>query len=207
MTTITMSSPRLFAAATHFMGDGKDGRGYLHGVRLEPQDGGAYVVATNGHYMMVGFDPSVSGLEKDITIRPASGKALPVRWIGGEGDCVMDLEARTMRAGAMVEAIEWGMFDTYPDWRVMTRTLLADDRVPVKGFDTELLVTVGKVAKALTGSSMVGVRMTGETNPMVLRMADDAYAVVMPGRVEVPEVPEWLVERAAAPTHLRIAAE
>lgn len=181
---------RLFAAALRCVAKPGLGRSYLEGVFVEPHpDGGAVLVSTDGHRMLVIHDvngkcgkPAIVAAAKPIRtaltgVKPAS--ALTVDTDGGVE--VVDASYRAAN-GTLTDAV-------YPDWRAIPRQLAALPKRQQSGaatFNSQYLADFGGIAKLLAddGTNAVRVIGFGDGNPALINFvkAPHAFGILMPMR-------------------------
>lgn len=224
---ITLSKPALFTNASRFA-SADAGRYYLQGVHIEPaerlpgDDGmralaGAYIVATNGHCMFVGYD---EGAEWD---GPAGNRLITVPKFKAADYKPSSADFMTWRDGRMeahrrssvrgddpVFLQSWAAPEidgSFPDWRRCLPTD-ATDSPPYGAFNAANVATFGKARAALTGKRSECFSWHGNgTGPARVALSEDAFGVIMPVRTWEHEAaaPDWLTLPAVSP--MKIAAE
>jgi hypothetical protein len=184
-------------------------RYYLQGVFIEPHhDKGVFLVATDGHRMLVAHDetgscegPMIVQLSKDAlkACAPARGDSNPRR-----------IEAASRKAEAYVYADnalkvavvpKWEIEGTFPDWRRAFKGAKSDGAGG--GFNASYLSSFAKVGKALTGSEVVHIAPDVDNGPALIRFAnvDTSVGLLMPARwTEKTGYPDWIGFEPNEPT-------
>lgn len=193
MQPFTLSQPKLLMVASRFTSDDKTRR-HIGGIRIEPHDGGAYIVATCGHMLFAAYDPACTA-EKDCTIFIEPKPELPATW--GRQTCELEVDpaAGMLLCGRLMSACVVDPDNAYPTWRMLLRDIGNRPIEPVRGFNPKYLAHIGDAAYALgEHKGVIGCRQTGEFEPMLFTLAHNAVAICMPAQKNVPvvEVPGWL---------------
>lgn len=208
----------LFRIVANFIST-EETRYYLRGVFIQRhQLNGVYLVATDGHRMMIAHD-ATGTTESDIIVsldKVALNACKPVKHEPGERLLQVDDNGRaqvlTGTDDRLPVAIHHGAIidGTFPDWRRVACPSL--ENVAPTTFNGLFLADFGKAAKELarnSGSDKHGIRAIGETDgPNVIRFLgiEHAYGVLMPMRDPNPtNTLPWFVN--AAPADAREAAE
>lgn len=185
-------------------------RYYLAGVRIEPHEGGALAVATDGHRLGVQFSPDAACSKPGIWICPKAlkldrRKGAPAQWVVGviagsrsrlhlihapKGDKDTDMAEYVAEfPAAGVDEMSWGhtLIDgEYPDWRKVLPKASSSD--VVRGFNGEYLGTFGR---ALT------LRGDDPGAPHLVQNSDINFlGVAMPMRTEL-QSRDWMKSLAA----------
>lgn len=199
---ITITKPALFAAAARFMST-EAARYYLNGVHIEPgPDGGAILVAIDGHRMFVAHDQDAT-LDLDgmasVTIKPAKPK-MPVAYFQkGNGPLVLDGKSATLETSKgldistapIVEGME------FPDWRRVVPASSTRLELDMNGitFEGSYVFDFGDVAKKLGGKYQL--YPNGADAALVSLGRDDCFGVIMPIRATkgIMKVPHWIHAR------------
>lgn len=190
----------------------EEARYYLNGICIEPAEGGAVCVATDGHRLGARFDKgglavgsTITRLPNEIKMPP---KLLASPWLVGmstgngkghisvvEAATQRDEEDTAERAIARVEdcLLRVGhafINGTFPDWRRVIPE--AADEDAVRGFNGLYFKDFGKY---------VTIRGRDEASPHLVRIHDDPdfVGVLMPMRTDKQAVPAWLARPAATP--------
>jgi hypothetical protein len=179
---------KLFEIAHRFASKG-DSRYYLEGVHIEAApEGGAFLVATDGHRMMVVHDSEASAPERPL-IMQASALALKAckakesaRIIigNGGGEIVTD-EGQSLASG--IAEID----GTFVDWRRVVPVALPEDgpsapfRPSYVSDFAKAAIDLGKLNGWRTG--MVSMRQEGPRDVAVILFGDaPAFGLLMPTR-------------------------
>lgn len=201
-----------FALASKFSSS-KDVRYYLNGVAIQPAaQGGAYIVATNGHLLGVFYDakaqasasviiPNSRDLVKACTMTKSEAKK------GGHRLLCHDGISATVYADGMdriVYSESISLIDgRFPDWtRVVPRTIQEYATVPA--VNPGYLERFTEVAKSVN-STYPSVRIySGETpddGVAVLTDRPDFVGVLMPMKKghDSEDMPDWLPQTATEP--------
>ncbi len=193
MPKIVIADPRLLCAALLFTST-EQTRPYLHGVYVEPaQGGGVLLTATDGAKLFHALDEG-GQCDRAAIVVPEKTK-LPAVW-QRKGAIWIDTEAGTMRhdgAGVIMGAREDdGIFPGYR--RVVPREYSGE----VAQFDLAQFAAFAAVAKIL-GDRAVRVSHNG-SGPALMTFADEprCYGVLAPYRagdapMALPELPQPLV--------------
>lgn len=196
---ITITKPRLMYAAALCVST-EASRYYLHGVFIQPhRDGGAYIVATDGHRMSIGYDP-------DATLDgvPPSGVILNVP----------KAAVAKLKAAKVNDVATWSSDDsilrinpdfaclcpeidgTFPDWmRICPKIAHLGDAAPGATFNGKYIADFALVSKALSDRyaalTLIG---AGELEPHWVLAGDPNWrGVLMPlrGNGANPR-PDWI---------------
>lgn len=210
-----------------------DSRSYLHGVYVQPHPcGGAYLVATDGHRMLVVYDASAECTEAAIIACPSdllrAAKSKPVRQ-RRRGTAAQDGEPMGPRMLAVIEdqaIISCDGFEvhrggapavidgTFPDWR---RTVPTIDAVPAAerslspAFAPAYLEAFGETGRALSEhfdtSAPVRIVSCGQSAALVLfDNCREAFGVLMPMRSMAPTaLPAFLDARPFAEPRVQVS--
>lgn len=208
----------LFRIVANFIST-EETRYYLRGVFIQRhQLKGVYLVATDGHRMMIAHDETGT-TDQDIIVsldKTALAACKPVKHEQTERLLQIDDNGRAQVLSGTDEplpvAINHGVIvdGTFPDWRRVACPLL-DDVSPAT-FNGMYLADFGKAAKELARAGVRdkhGLRVIGNADgPNVIRFlnVEHAYGVLMPIRDprESNSLP-WFVN--AAPAEMATAAE
>jgi len=181
---------KLFMAVRQAQSD-EELRYYLNGVSVTPHESkGVYLVATNGHILLVAHDPD-GWISRPAIIRSR----------------LTDVQLRKeslLTQDCMVEEIG----GTFPDWR---RVLPKNDNgvaAPVQCYSSAYLEIVTKAYRAVTGQrgrkggdGPVTFRATAENGPSLVQFpeCDRMFGALMPmkqdttkTKVEPSRLPAWL---------------
>lgn len=185
-------------------------RYYLNGVYIEPHaDGGALLVATDGHRLLAAHDPLASCQESSIVQLPKEALALCKRpKTVDRRELVIDTQnavatinnIKPADAGAtepvaeMIAAFQANVIDgTFPDWRRVTPTELLDkNAADSPAFNGLYLKAFGNLAMEIgkhSGLQTVAMRMSISDghSPVVIRWSGqpNIFGVLMPMRDDV----------------------
>ena len=165
-------------------------RPYLCGVHIEPVkagEPGAYLVATDGHKMLVFYDPSASvegsaivALPKDLLKRCKDGETLEVSDTGAS--------VGGLQAGSVL------IDETFPNWRHAFPSHLPSDANCYGVFDQ---VVLAPLAKALSIGKMQALALAGidaESPHIVRGTHPDGFGIVLgvrEGSRPAPGLPGW----------------
>lgn len=201
--TIVISDAALFAAAVLFMSS-EQTRPYLHGVYVEPAEGGGVLLtATDGIKLFHAWNKD--GVANAPAIIKPEKPALPPAWSKPGASLWIDLDAKTMACGNgknRLGIMGAERFDgTFPDHRrVVPQTFSGE----VAQFSLAQLATFHKAAKLLGGhSDNVDIGHNG-TGPALVRFGvrDDCYGILMslrPAGGDISTLPELPRAAVAAP--------
>ena len=190
--TLYISKPELFAAAARFVST-EQARPYLNGVAVQPcPNGGAFIVATNGHAMFVAIDDSAEwhGESKESAIWHVAKPKLPASAFNAFGLSLDGVTAQFMAQDgtpAHVIACRKDTSNTFPDWTVIIPDTSVD-AVPMDdtSFDAAYIADFAAVTKQLNTSRKVAfvARHTGG-NPALVSIGSrrDCFGVLMPMRI------------------------
>lgn len=114
MKFIARVNPRYFAAASLFMGV-KDVRYYLCGVAIQPHpEGGALVMATNGHVMFMAHDKQ-GFCEHDIIVEPTKALISACKKRGRRGDKELFTRAERLWISENAAVVQNGLDEAEPE--------------------------------------------------------------------------------------------
>jgi DNA polymerase III sliding clamp (beta) subunit (PCNA family) len=198
---ITITKPELIRAASLFTGD--DSRYYLAGVHFcKAEQGGVYIVSTDGHRASIGYDADGS-IDNDCIVKfpkdflkYLTEKRQPVDFslvgdtaeaftVGNDGD---RLETLAVCKPQFIDG-------DFPDWRHI---------IPLEGaltttsaaFNVDYLADFKTVRAALgLKTAMIRTIGTNSTNAhlVFLEGADNWFGVLMPVRTTITgDIPSWL---------------
>lgn len=190
---------QLFRAASVCVSK-EETRYYLCGVYVQPHvDGGALLIATDGHRMFVARDPNavctksaIVSLDKEAHLSLA--RALKV------GDVSISITNEGIASFATYLGAKSTFIDgTFPDWPRVLRPILelAKKRFhgkpvyDVASFNGDHLGSFGKISALLTPSASVAIRLVSfsEGDPALILFPNEpnAFGVLMPMRTTNPE--------------------
>jgi len=187
-------------------------RYYLMGVYLEPlpHDGGALLVATNGHVALVLRDPTgvvetpviVRATKPTLTAcRPRNVEQRRLRGDMAENPIRVDLSfGKDKPAHNLALQSDWRVDGTFPDWRRVLPVIPADSALVTDCYKAGNLAIFGEVARGLGGSDGITVASVKIGDPALVRWhggpgVDLGFGVVMPTRMSpelVRSYPEWI---------------
>ena len=200
-------------------------RAYLNGVYVQPHPcGGAYLVATDGHRMLVVYDRGAVCTEAAIIACPSdllrAAKSKPVRSRRAAGASaevtgprfleLIDGRAAVRCEGSIVyEGADSGLIDSsFPDWQRVVPTMdavPAAERSSAPTFNPAYLEGFGETARALSDAldtrATVRIVPCGASAAIVLfEGCDAAFGVLMPmrGHTNDPAMPAFLNARPFA---------
>ncbi|GJD58696.1 hypothetical protein [Methylobacterium dankookense] len=205
-------------------------RAYLNGVYVQPHPcGGAYLVATDGHRMLVVYDRGAVCTEAAIIACPSdllrAAKSKPARVRRGAGASaeatgprflqLVDGRATVRCEDAIVfEGADSGVIDsTFPDWQRIVPTLDAvppAERSRAPAFNPSYLAGFGETARALadTLNTRATVRIVpcGAAAIVLFQGCDAAFGVLMPmhGHANDPAMPAFLNARPFAEPEITV---
>lgn len=205
MTQLATINPLAVAIAASFVAK-NDVRYYLNGIYFEPHpEGGANIVATDGHKMLTIRDKTAI-LAKPLIVEfsPATVKACAAKNAQGltlestesEGGKVL---ARVATAGGSVTAFETVHDCRYPDWRsVMPDKLPEDsDRQAARLYLNACLVDgFAKACRMLTGKKTADLFLIQKAENVAVMICFPVHkslsvrGVLMPLRIK-DDVPLW----------------
>lgn len=189
----------------------RDIRSFLHGVAVQPTNGGCYVVATSGTALgavvdsegyvdkpiIIGAAPYSVLLAKTAAVRASRRMALPSpRWAVIRDDALFIVEcprseaeeaASALNDPRLVSAQPRALIDgTFPDWR---KLVVAERQA---GDWAAFNPTVLSVFKSV-GDGQVTVAITGKADPAIVSCASapEFFGLAMPMRATKPEMPAW----------------
>ena len=191
--TLYISKPELFAAAARFVST-EQTRPYLNGVAVQPcPNGGAFIIATNGHAMFVAIDDNATWEQEE----PASAiwhVAKPKLPASAFNAFALVLDGVTAQfqdqslSPAHVIACRKDTSNTFPDWtRIIPETTA--DTVPMDNlaFDAAYIADFAAVTKQLNTSRRAAfvARVSHETGPALISIGGrrDCFGVLMPMRI------------------------
>lgn len=211
---------RLFAAIAQFKAT-TDIRYYLNGVLLEPDpNGGAFIVATNGHAMGIWRDESATGVERRIIVstdakllqacRGSDLKRLVVR--NDRLAVVLETDATPPREREVyIQPIEakkvgvpaWEVEGKFPDW---VKTVPRPTSEGIKGAINPQYIHMVEAALSIgIGSDKFAGIFFDQLNadaPILVRSciqsADGFLGVIMPMRSEGVTYPKWMADKKDA---------
>lgn len=185
----------------------KDLRWCLCGIRVEPrEEGGAYIVATDGHRMIVIIDPD-GACDAPIILNPdrATAAALPrvghkddtdkatlelSEWLGKPALLVRDPKGSATRLQIGAPILE----GSYPKWRgvIPDFALLTENRMP-KIQPRFLAEPFAAIISSRRGPNSVQAFQSAPREPIALRIneLDNVLYIVMPMR-EKARCSGWL---------------
>lgn len=190
--TIYISKPELFAAAARFVST-EQARPYLNGVAIQPcPNGGAFIIATNGHAMFVAIDDNATWEQEapESAIWHVAKPKLPAAAFNAFA-LVLDGTTAQFQDQSLspshVIACRKDTSNTFPDWtRIIPDT--SADTVPMDdtSFDATYIADFAAVTKQLNTSRKVAfvARHTGG-NPALISIGSrrDCFGVLMPMRI------------------------
>lgn len=200
MPKIMISDSALFAAAMVFVSD-EQARWYLHGVHIEPAEGGGILLsATDGTALFRAYDAEGSATAPCI-VAMAGGKP-PAGWHNKPGLLEIDTEAGTARHATAPLCGVRNVDGAFPDvLRVIPREFSGE----VAQFGWHVLDKVRSAARILgrrrTGGDGKAVCITHNgAGPAMVTFPghDDCFAIMTPYRLdEAPATPPAMPHAAA----------
>ena len=186
MTKIVISKPELFAAATRFASTDTT-RYYLHGVYIEPAEGGGILMtALDGVKLFHAFDPD--GACPEPVIVKVDKSPLPPVW-AKSGQIWIDLAAQSMvhqRGEVRSATVGAARVDaTFPDYRRTVPDLLSGE---IAQFAFAQFAEIHQASRTLAGGGKYGEVVTIGHNgvgPARLTFGNrlDCFALSMPIRM------------------------
>lgn len=193
-------------------------RYYLNGVLVEPhEDGGAILVATNGHFLIImrDKDATVEGPASIVRIRPDilrechKTDRISAKSKLGRKLVVRGQTARLEKASGNLDfggspdektiAYQWcgALIDgQFPDWRKVVPKPATQAPAVIPSVNSDYLAAIGK---ALATETTAGTRLVycgeGEFSPMLvypLNKFVDGFGVIMPVRGDDVSMPSWV---------------
>ncbi|WMT85597.1 hypothetical protein NO932_11725 [Pelagibacterium sp. 26DY04] len=179
----------LFSAAALFQSS-EETRYYLNGVHIEPRaDGGVFIVATDGHRMLVCHDETgtieggsvICRLGKDQlkACKPGRGEEGPRRVIASQGEPATVTDA----AGTPVAIMpKWQIEGSFPDWR---RAMAgADSAGGHDAFDSALFASFAAAGKLVAGNTRMRIETGSAGGPALIHFhaAGHVIGLLMPMR-------------------------
>lgn len=182
-------------------------RYYLNGVHIcAHPDGGAYLVATDGHRMLVGHDAAATfdwpGSDS-VIVRPDKKLLAAAKTdrrsdvqnqIAVEGATVKVLEGSPATAAATFAGL---LIDgTFPDWRRVIPAVDKHKPAACQCFNAAYLADFGTAARVMTGrkEALISTLANDEHSPALVDMdVPNLFGVLMPVRKDSdPALPTWL---------------
>ncbi len=193
-------------------------RYYLQGVLIQRHPvKGVFLVATDGHRMMVAHDETglttlddvIVKLDKNtLTACKSARNETADRALVVEGDGTVRVQTGDENAIPVVTAYKAIVDGTYPDWQRVARPNI--DTPSPAAFNGQYLADFGKAAKELSGSKSGHLHITGVSDgPALLRFGgvDNAYGVLMPLRHKGETgLPAFMSATPVAPSEQLLAA-
>lgn len=190
-----------------------DVRYYLNGVCIEPADGGAVIVATNGHILAATFSHN-SHVERTVILPMNSAFITKLRAARRDGVVTVQdgnafpvlrkiTDTTYVHPASLIDG-------TFPDWRrVVGSTDELSEGIP-GAYDVHYLkVAIDTVTAAIGHENYAGVRFfhkkdSPKDSTLVIRPvhseARDLIVLVMPQRMDVSEtIPAWAQKVQATP--------
>lgn len=216
---------KLFSIVNNFVSS-EETRYYLKGVLIQRHQSGkgVYLVATDGHRMMVAYDADGSTTLEDVIVRldkSALAMCKPDRRepndralrVHGDGeveilaDCIR--EHGTLSESRLVSSFRNCIVDgTFPGWQ---RVIPCEFAGTPSSFNGAYLSDFGKAAKDLTGQKDAAIRIIGnDGGPALIRFrgCDHAFGILMPLRDETTmSLPDFYTIPAASKDTTQDAAE
>ena len=195
MTEIILKKPQFLAAASLFAS--KDTcRYYLNGVLIEPDPlGGVFIVATDGHRMVVFRDPE--GMTDKPHILPVSKRLFNAckfsakageRELIADGDLIHLYEKQKEdEPDARIDVSIYCEIDgTYPDWRTAFQTIKVGMQGTSDSVNHTLLAAFSSMIKAAYGTraDTLPIRLVqfGPEPMLILHEQRDWFGLLMPMR-------------------------
>lgn len=182
-------------------------RYYLNGVHIcAHPDGGAYLVATDGHRMLVGYDEGATfdwpGSDS-VIVRPdkkllaaakTDRRSDAQNQIAVEGATVKVLEGSPATVAATFAGL---LIDgTFPDWRRVIPTVDKNEHAACQCFNARYLADFGTAARVMTGQkeAFISVLANDEHSPALVDLGvPNLFGVLTPARKgSDPALPAWL---------------
>ncbi|WP_119309670.1 hypothetical protein [Cohaesibacter haloalkalitolerans] len=219
MTEIIITRPEFLAAASLFVS--KDGlRYYLNGVLIEPDPrGGIFLVATDGHRLVVFRDPD--GMTDKPHILPVpkhlfdackySAKA-GKRELMADGDLIHLYENIVEEEPSVrVHVSIFSEIDgTYPDWKAIIPGSTIEQQQS-DSFSCPYLSSFGQLIIAAYGNSQehkaIRLLQNGQGGALVLHNTIDWFGMLMPMRLNIDRVSLPFFVESAKPGESQVAAE
>ena len=191
--TLYISKPELFAAAARFVST-EQARPYLNGVAIQPcPNGGAFIIATNGHAMFVAIDDNAEwhGESKESAIWHVAKPKLPASAFKAFGLSLDGVTAQFMAQDgtpAHVIACRKDTSNTFPDWtRIIPDTTGATIPLDNLAFDAAYIADFAAVTKQLNTSRKTAfvARVSNENGPALISIGGrrDCFGVLIPMRI------------------------
>lgn len=194
---IILADPTLFAAALRFLSS-EETRYYLHGVYLEPAEGGgALLSATDGRVMFHGYDDLAlfPGELGPVNIIPEKRK-LPAACLKQNASIEIDLIGGGITCGDFSMGFVRAQEDYFPPYRNVWPKEREPEQTPVqyKPKDVRCLADAAKIL----GVDHPHIRPNGSEAAWVTFDRQDAFGLIMPFLPkEVPAVPYFPPPRKA----------
>lgn len=210
---------RLFRFAGHCVSK-EETRYYLQGVYIEPHpEKGALMVSTDGHRMVVAYDPDGDCDETAIVMLPKPALDLAKDHSKGAKDVLelpaweIDVKGKSaslVRDGNTIATYEDILIDgEFPNWRGVLPVAPASVPVGLAGFNPVYLAGFGKlgdeIGKAIDRSPSIRLFSAGGApeEPALIRWdgIDDVFGILMPTKVDDRSVgfPEFMAPAAPRP--------
>lgn len=193
---INITKPALVRVASIFTAPQGSARYYLTGVHFcNAEQGGIYIVSTDGFRASIGYDPE-GVIEESCIIRfpRAFLKYL-------KPDTQLSIDGRTVtvtdKHGNKDEALVTMIDGTFPDWQRVVPDF--DSVVSYAAFDPAYLADY-KAARSALGLKHGSVHIVGQdkvsTHRVTINGVDNWFGLLMPMRGDMPSsLPAWFGEK------------
>ena len=193
-------TPSALLAGHYGLASPKDRRTQLTGYHFTKRAGVVYMVATDGHILIIQRLPDASMDADTLTIIPASKPAAGIAKASTASIYQLDDSTALIQAGSVALSAKIYTASAYPNveqvWGQTMRNYQQATEAAAD-FDPALLNTLQRSAKAACtgrGQPAIKIHQRGHCAALVTSSIDDWAAVIMPMRSSELPPPSWVSE-------------